>query len=135
MVVGPRVPEHVQRGGIGLLHLSAVVCQRGTPHVTVMVALGCCRDWCVCAPVYMRSALSVDSRNFHAWNYRQFVAKLLGVPSEAELAYTTTCIAGALEGPGLGAEAGGWGRGRSSRASAQRLAVASECPLWGRHPG
>eukprot|EP00878_Enallax_costatus_P028660 GHUV01030975.1.p1 GENE.GHUV01030975.1~~GHUV01030975.1.p1 ORF type:complete len:164 (-),score=23.38 GHUV01030975.1:190-681(-) len=46
-----------------------------------------------CALSVARSALSLDGRNFHAWNYRQFVVKLLGVDSESELAYSSTLIA------------------------------------------
>jgi len=30
-------------------------------------------------------ALSLDNRNFHAWNYRQFIVKLLRVPTDSEL--------------------------------------------------
>jgi len=43
------------------------------------------------------SALSVDSRNFHAWNYRQFIVKLMGLPTEGELTYSTSLIAGEEE--------------------------------------
>ncbi|KAI3884686.1 hypothetical protein MKX03_016134, partial [Papaver bracteatum] len=34
----------------------------------------------------------VDSRNFHAWNYRRFVAALKNVPEADELKYTTEMI-------------------------------------------
>ncbi|KAI3891603.1 hypothetical protein MKW92_033745 [Papaver armeniacum] len=34
----------------------------------------------------------VDSRNFHAWNYRRFVVALRNVPEEEELKYTTEMI-------------------------------------------
>lgn len=39
------------------------------------------------------SALALDGRNFHAWNYRQFIVKLLGVDSESELSYSSSLIA------------------------------------------
>lgn len=42
----------------------------------------------------VRSALAVDGRNFHAWNYRQFMVKLLDLTTEGELAYSTSLIAG-----------------------------------------
>lgn len=40
------------------------------------------------------SALAVDNRNFHAWNYRQFLVKLMDLPTEGELNYSTSLIAG-----------------------------------------
>jgi geranylgeranyl transferase type-2 subunit alpha len=39
------------------------------------------------------SALTLDGRNFHAWNYRQFIVKLMGVHAEEELSYTSSLIA------------------------------------------
>eukprot|EP00775_Hariotina_reticulata_P008474 gene8474-8657_t len=38
-------------------------------------------------------ALVLDGRNFHAWNYRQFIVKLLGVDAESELGYSSSLIA------------------------------------------
>jgi geranylgeranyl transferase type-2 subunit alpha len=40
-----------------------------------------------------RSALALDGRNFHAWNYRQFIVKLMGVHAEEELSYASSLIA------------------------------------------
>lgn len=48
----------------------------------------CCVHFC-----WACSALALDGRNFHAWNYRQFIVKLLGVDSESELGYSSSLIA------------------------------------------
>lgn len=37
-------------------------------------------------------ALSQDPRNFHAWNYRQFVVRLMGRPLEQELRYAEDMV-------------------------------------------
>lgn len=36
--------------------------------------------------------LAVDSRNFHAWAYRRFIADRAAVPAEEEEAYTMECV-------------------------------------------
>ena len=38
-------------------------------------------------PSSIRRALEQDERTFHAWNYRQFVVKMLGRSPQEELAY------------------------------------------------
>jgi hypothetical protein len=48
-------------------------------------------------PTNTRSALVADGRNFHAWNYRQFIVKLTGTPPEQELRYTAERIGGACQ--------------------------------------
>jgi hypothetical protein len=39
-------------------------------------------------------ALDADTRNFHAWHYRQFVVQLLGLPAEEELMYSEEKVGG-----------------------------------------
>ena len=44
-------------------------------------------------PSHCSRALEQDERNFHAWNYRQFVVKLLGRGPQNELEYSEEKIA------------------------------------------
>lgn len=43
------------------------------------------------------SALELDGRNFHAWGYRQFLARRVGLSAEEELAYAQQLICQASE--------------------------------------
>ena len=85
-LVARRVGHHAAPLVCGFLSLDGCHSNAGTIASFVVLPTGMlCR--------VIRSALSLDGRNFHAWNYRQFIVKLLGVDSESELAYSSTLIA------------------------------------------
>ncbi len=54
---------------------------------TAGIMLDVCVRACVCVCV-SRRALDEDTRNFHAWNYRQFLVKRMNRPLDLELQYS-----------------------------------------------
>lgn len=66
---------------------------RPLPNTSVMRSQRSDPFVCSCLFLVLCSALSLDGRNFHAWNYRQFVVKLMGVHTEEELGYSSSLIA------------------------------------------
>lgn len=67
----------------------------GCECVVMLLACAACR------------ALDADTRNFHAWHYRQFVVQLLGLPAEDELMYSEEKVGAA---GGCAAVVVDWGR-------------------------